>query len=334
MGSNWNIIGYNPRGGRRMPLDNSLRAGQFRTGSVNFFPRPNYYMQVNNFWESPSLYPYDCYDDGGSSSTWKWATGLTIFGGITSGIGKILSAIWGNKSEKAEGAGSTKEAPVEDTSAKELAALKEAYKEKCTILDAGNGGYIIKDKNGNVYQVKDMDELKAKLAELYPNSDAKPVEPANEEKVEKQPEQPVNTAKTIADLYKENGLDPDSLVKSEGLEGFLAAAKDGKIKMPVNDHHQAIKSFGAQNVTYIDDTHIKIGNREYEIYKQNPDDGYVYLRDTNPTGGANNKQVYILEKGSDGTYSLHQRDFIKDKTEGYGRPAYTSRPGHWGITTN
>ena len=115
------------------------------------------------------------------------------------------------------------------------------------------------------------------------------------------------------------------------MDAFLTDAK-GK-GVGVYDHKHGIGSFDNAQFSSVrqdgDKTFVKIGKREYQVIDQG--DGLVYLKDTNPTGGDKNKQIYILEKSSDGTYSLNQREFSGDRTIGFGKPAVTSRPKYWGI---
>ena len=333
----WGITGYTAGG--RMPLNNALRAGQFRTGTVNFFQRPINIQ--NNFYGGMGIGVgmYAPYDDGGTSSTMKWATRLAIGGGVLSALGNIFGAIWGgNKSEGAGGASKVEETNQEDPDTSAVAALRDAYKKQCTISDKTSLGYVISDLKtpGKVDFAKDLNELKAKLAQLYPASEEKAKvddEPkVEQQKVEQPKEDPIAKAKSaIEGLYTQNGLSKDSLVSAEDLDKFLTDAK-GK-GVGVYDHKEGIGSFNKAQFSSVrqdgDKTFVKIGNREYQVIDQG--DGFVYLKDTNPTGGDKNKQVYILEKDSTGTYSLNQRDFLGDKTIGFGKPAETSRPKYWGI---
>lgn len=171
----YDITGYRTAG--RMPLNHALRAGQFRTGTVNLFPFAGNYTTINNYCDG--YYGYDNYygyEEPGMSSMMKWALGLSIGGGFLGMIGNIILALGGGGgSEKSEGKGSTT-TTEEQTKTKELAAYKEAYKDKCKISDTGSG-YLITPKGGNPIAVP-YEDLKTKLEELYPPDGSEPAQKA------------------------------------------------------------------------------------------------------------------------------------------------------------
>lgn len=320
----WNEVGYSARG--RMQLTDRIRAGQFQTGRVNVFMRPNHtnINIINNGYDM--MPPPPPYEEPEMSGTMKAAMWTGIGGAFLRAIGNIITA-WGgsHKDAKVEGQGSTKaEVSAEDSLKKDLAAFKEAYKDNCKISGPlSDGSYIIIDKKtGKRITATDFDDLKAKLQEY--DNDETTVNALEKPKVEEAPVTVNNNADTsgfdaIKALYNANSsqVNGNLPINANDFTADTLQSADFKNSFKGVFDHGLNGQFKDAKITEVNGDTVKMSNGH--TYKMESNGGCIYLRDMS-TGSGNN-QVYILEKNSDGTYSLHQRNFLGDNTDGYGFPA-------------
>lgn len=330
MAGYWNEIGYHPTG-RRLPLNNRLFAGQFQTGRVNLFLSRGNSTNINII-NSGYDYPPPPPEDHGMSGWMKAAMWTGIGGGFLRAIGDIITA-WGgsHRDAEVEGKGGTEIESEAETRAKELAAYKEAYKDKCKIADTGNGYYLITPKGGNPISVK-YEDLQAKLEELFPPNGKSTVE-----NIEGSPKQQEVAAPAVAEdevsVDKQNPFeDMVNLYKTNGVKNELVSIQDKNLSsilskngvLGVIDDSKRVADFNNATITSGPDANniVTMSNgRHYKVLGDIYKDGCVYLQDIDCADG--NKQIYILEKNGS-HYELHQRDFIKDKTVGYDKPAKTA----------
>ena len=149
----------------------------------------------------------------------------------------------------------------------------------------GQGG-----KAENKAQNPDLEKLKGDLA-----------------KKATQPE-PKQETDSLASYYANSNNSP---VKSGGnlqdiFNNLLGVYDDCK-----DENNVDVKDFAsakAKNYNAATQT-VTIGNHQYKIISNAPN-GYLYVEDTNPRGGSNNRQVYLIEfNKTTGKYELHQRPF-------------------------
>lgn len=296
---NYGITGWS--GGGRRPITNNLRAGQFRQMGVPRNVSSNIFIN-NNFGCMGSYngaYFDDCCgnNDSGMSKFEKWMMGLGISGGF---LGGILGAFGKGKSE---GAGDTGE-----TKTDEFAGLKELYKnDKFTFSKVGND-YCCNTGNG-IITAPSIEELNKKLMELKNKSTQEPATTTSAQQTTKAAETPTETTDKFLNNYKDlnnspvkvKGTDLTKLFQS--ISGVYDDGKDTKGREIGDFRTATAENYDASKGT------VKIGNHEYKVISNQPN-GYLYVEDTNPRGGSNNRQVYIIELNSNtNKYELHQRPF-------------------------
>ena len=162
----WDIRGFMP-GGCRMPLSHALRAGQFRTGSVNIFHSGRPSTVINNYYNTGYYDDYCSYQGSGMSGIMKWATGLAIGGGIFSALGNIITAWGGRSSGGTEGAGEIQDQTKIQDEIRAAKLLNKQFKDYCDISERfPDGSYFVSPKNGKPERVANYDALLARVQEL------------------------------------------------------------------------------------------------------------------------------------------------------------------------
>ncbi len=311
--SNYDITGW--AGGRR-PITNNLKAGQFRQMGVPRNASSNIF--INNNFGCMGSYNGAYFDgccgnsDSGMSKFEKWMLGLGIGGGF---LGCILGAFGKGKSEGAGDTGETTDKAKTD----EFAGLKELYKnEKYTFSKVGND-YCC-NTGDDIITAPTIEELNKKLMELK----NKPTQEPTTTTPPQQTEQTEQTEETTDELSKHYKNLSNSPVKVQGtdltklfnnIKGVYDDGTDSNGREIGDFITATAKNYDAQKGT------VKIGDHEYKVISDQSN-GYLYVEDTNPRGGAGNRQVYIVElNSSTGKYELHQRTF-DENCKGVGKGAH------------
>lgn len=308
---NYGITGWS--GGGRRPITNNLRAGQFRQMGVPRNVSSNIFIN-NNFGCAGSYngtYFDGCcgYNDGGMSKFEKWMMGLGISGGL---LGGILGAFGKGKSE---GAGDTSE-----TKTDEFAGLKELYKnEKYTFSKVGND-YCC-NTGDDIITAPTIEELNQKLIDLKNKPTQQPTTTAPAQQTTQAAETPTETTDEFLANYKGSNNEPVKVKGTDLTELFnnIKGVYDdgqGPKGRDIGDFRTATaKNYDAKTGT------VTIGNHKYKVIS-NQSNGYLYVEDTKPKGGPNNRQVYIIElNSSTNKYELHQRTF-DENCKGVGKGAH------------
>ena len=302
------ITGYSTSG--KTPINYGLKAGQFRTrkygvGETNIFINNN----IGGVYPKHPKREYGCYDNdccNNSMSGWfKWPI---ILGGASAAIGSILDWF----APKKEELGAT------DPETDEFAGLKQVYPKGEFIKITDNLYYAVVD--GNKYDG-------SSIAELYDNIQNGRTTTSTEPPTKTDPE--VIREWDIATAYDENtGVNGATPVKFEEgikladifkeLEGVYDHGKD-KNGREIGDFTTAKVENIEAGKEYKEGDIIQIGGYNYKISIK---DGYIFLEDQDTTEG---KQIYILEKQSDGSYQLAQRNFIGEYTVGINEIAHHNK---------
>lgn len=329
-------------GGPRSPLTYNLMPGQFRNSRVSIFPSQTV---INN--NIGSFGNYGCYDDccgGGNKMGWF---GWTMLGGMgLSFLGNLFSGIFGGGGCKPDGAGDTP-TPRSDLDLKNLNALYKA--DGYTIVQNEDGSFTAKKKGEPAITKPNRADLEAALTDALKKPEevvppkVKEKETVTTEPTDENPTEGISKKSDFGKLfsaeYMNGNYDPtkglkvgetyhktpaeafnaysgNDVVKPENTENLNEILKN--IQGIYDDGKDAqgndIKDFTTATATLTDGTtykngsNVKIGNHTYKIVIN---DGYLCLEDINPKGGStNNKQLYMLEKTSNGKYQLHQRPNI------------------------
>lgn len=337
-------------GGPRTPITYNLRPGQFRSTRVNVFPSQTI---INN--NIGNFGTYGCYDNGccgGGGNKMGWF-GWTMLGGMgLSFLGNLFSGIFGGGG-KSEGAGDTP-TPEKAVDLKSIKEDAKAYSSQFGVkIDVLSDGSLLCNKK----KYDNFDDLLAELntpAKEVVQPEVKEKGTVTTEPTDENPAEGINKKSDFGKLFNEaymNGkYDPkqglkvgdnyyktpaeafkaysgNDVVKPENVDDLNNILKD--IKGIYDDGKDSqgndIKDFTAATATltnsntYKNGDNVKIGNHTYKIVIN---DGYLCLEDTNPKGGSNNnKQLYMLEKTTNGKYQLHQRTDIIYNT-GVGKVAH------------
>ena len=312
--SPFGITGYSTSG--KTPINYGLKAGQFRMPKYSVFQNKTV-INNNIFGSGYGGFNYGYYDNSccnNSMPGWtKWLMGL---GGATTLLGGILNLFAPQKSEL----GGT-DPKTEQPAADEFAGLKEKYP----------NGEFIKITDNRYNAVVDSKEYNgSSIAELYDNiqngrttTSTEPPTKTDPEVVEKPYwaittayEQDRNTNGVVSPAKFEEGIISADIFNA--LTGVYDYGKDENGR-EIGDFEEATAE--VNNKEYKNGDEITIGGYKYKIKIEH---GYVFLEDIEATA-AGNEQVYILEKRSDGSYQLAQRDFIHRYTKGVGKIAHHNK---------
>lgn len=333
-------------GGTRTPITYGLRPGQFRNTRVNVFPNQTIINNnIGNF--GTYGYYDDCCGGGGNKMGWfDWTMlggmGLNFFGNLlgcvfggsskkSEGPGdtptprsdldlKNLNALYKADGytivQNEDGSFTAKKKGEPAITGKDRAELEsllnDAMKKPEAVVQpivteddgasnvAGAGNTPATDENPAEGITKKSDFGKLFTSE-YMNGNYDPTKGLKVGDTYYQTPADAFRAYSGNDVVKpENANDLNNILKD--IKGIYDDGKDSRGN-DIKDFKAATATL-TSGTTYKNGDTVKIGNHNYKI---EINDGYLCFVDTNPTGGSNNTQRYMLEKTSDGKYQLHQR---------------------------
>lgn len=168
------MVGYHGitgwSGGGRRPLTYNLMPGQMRSTRVNVF-QSNYIMPMATCYYAE---PHCHCEDSGMPKWMQWMMGIGMGSQL---LGGIMSGIFGGGGSS-EGAGGVEKDPFNEAQKTKYAQIKDVYGSQCKLSVPDKDGYlyIIDKKDPKIKHKVHIDDLEAKVAELYDeNSTTDPV---------------------------------------------------------------------------------------------------------------------------------------------------------------